>query len=141
MIVRPVIKKDLKGVIEIDELSFPNPWGRELLESIAKEIFLVSGEQEVYGFLIAGCRHRNAGASLLKIAVHPGHRRKGIATNLINKLVEILRERQVVEVEVVVLERYYPAILLYKNVGFDLVSTIPQASNKDDLWVMKLELT
>jgi ribosomal protein S18 acetylase RimI-like enzyme len=141
MIVRSAKREDFTGVLQIDELSFPNPWGREFLENISKEIFLVSGEQEVYGFLIAGCRHRNVSATLLKIAVHPVHRRKGIATNLINKLMEILRDRQITEVEVVVLKTCDPAISLYKKAGFKLESTIPQASNNDDLWVMKLELT
>jgi ribosomal-protein-alanine N-acetyltransferase len=141
MIVRSVIEKDLKGVIKIDELSFPNPWDRELLENISKEIFLVSGHQEIYGFLIAGCRHSNVSATLLKVAVHPVYRRRGIATKLINKLVEILEERQVAEVEVIVLETCNPAISLYQRVGFKLVSTIPQTSHNDDLWVMKLELT
>jgi ribosomal-protein-alanine N-acetyltransferase len=141
MIVRPAIQEDLTGVIEIDKLSFANPWDREFLENISKAIFLVSGKQEVCGFLIAGCHSRNVSASLLKLAVHPEHRRKGIATNLIKKLLEMLRERRVAEVEVIVLETCEPAISLYKKVGFKLVSTIPQISKNDDLCVMKLELT
>jgi ribosomal-protein-alanine N-acetyltransferase len=141
MLVRLANQEDLTGVIEIDRLSFANPWNREFLENIARAIFLVFGQHELYGFLIAGCSNRNGSASLLKIAVHPEHRRKGIATSLINKLVEILRERQVAEVEVIVLKTCNPAISLYKKIGFKLVSTIPQASNKDDLWIMKLELT
>jgi ribosomal-protein-alanine N-acetyltransferase len=140
MIVRSAKQEDLTGVIEIDKLSFPNPWDREFLENISKAIFLVFGQQEVYGFLIAGCHNRNVSASLLKIAVHPEHRRKGIATSLINKLVETVRDRQITEVEVIVLKTCKPAISLYKKIGFKLVSTIPQASNNDDLCVMKLEL-
>lgn len=141
MILRIAKPEDLSAVLEIDKLSFANPWDREFLENISKAIFLVFGQQELYGFLIAGCQHRNVSASLLKIAVHPEHRRKGIATNLINKLLEMLRDRQVAEVEVIVLKTCEPAISLYKKVGFKLVSTIPQASHNDDLWVMKLELT
>ena len=142
MIVRVAEREDLTGVIEVDKLSFSKPWDREFLENISKAIFLVFGQQqEVYGFLIAGCPHRNACASLLKIAVHPEHRRKGIATNLINKLLEMLRERQIDELEVVVLKTFEPAISLYKKVGFKLVSTIPQSSKNDDLCVMKLQVT
>jgi len=141
MIVRVAEQEDLTGVIEIDKLSFSNPWDREFLENISKAIFLVFGQQEVNAFLIAGCGHRNVSASLLKIAVHPEHRRKGIATNLINKLLEMLRDRQIDELEVVVLKTCEPAISLYKKVGFKLVSTIPQSSKNDDLCVMKLEVT
>ena len=141
MIVRSATQEDLTGVLEIDKLSFSNPWDRQFLENISKAIFLVLGQQEVYGFLIAGCRNRNVSANLLKIAVHPEHRRKGIASNLINKLVEMLRDRQIGEVEVIVLKTCKPAISLYKKVGFKLVSTIPQVSNNDDLCVMKLKLS
>ena len=141
MLVRLANQEDLTGVIEIDRLSFANPWDREFLENIAKAIFLVFGQYELYGFLIAGCGNGNGSASLLKVAVHPEHRRKGIATNLINKLLEMLRDRQIAHLEVIVLETCEPAISLYKKFGFKVVSTIPQASHNDDLWVMKLELT
>jgi ribosomal-protein-alanine N-acetyltransferase len=141
MVVRLANQEDLTGVIELDRLSFANPWDREFLENISKTIFLVFGQHELYGFLIAGCGHGNVSASLLKVAVHPEHRRKGIATNLIYKLVEMLKDRQIAQVEVIVLETCEPAISLYKKFGFNVVSTIPQASHNDDLWVMKLELT
>ena len=141
MIVRSATQEDLTGVIAIDKLSFSNPWDRQFLENISKAIFLVLGQQEICGFLIAGCRNRNVSATLLKIAVHPEHRRKGIATNLINKLVEMLRNRQIGEVEVIVLKTCKPAISMYKKIGFKLVSTIPQVSNNDDLCVMKLKLS
>jgi ribosomal protein S18 acetylase RimI-like enzyme len=141
MNVRSAKREDLDRVLEIDKLSFPKAWDREFLENISKDIFLVFSGPEVYGFLIAGCRHRNVTANILKIAVHPQHRRKGVATHLISKLVEMLRDRQIAEVDVIVLKRCNQAISFYQNVGFKLVSTIPQASNNDDLWVMKLELT
>ena len=141
MIVRSATQEDLTGVMEIDKLSFSKPWDRQFLENISKAIFLVLGEQEVYGFLIAGCGNRNVSATVLKLAVHPEHRRKGIATNLINKLAEMLRDRQIDEVEVIVVKTCKPAISLYKKVGFKLVSTIPQVSNNDDLCVMILKLS
>ena len=141
MIVRSATQEDLTGVMEIDKLSFSSPWDRRFLENISKAIFLVLGQQEIYGFLIAGCRNRNVSATLLKIAVHPEHRRKGIATNLINKLVEMLRDRQIDEVEVTVLKTCKPSISLYKKVGFKHVSTIPQVSNNDDLCEMILKLS
>lgn len=141
MIVRSAKREDLDKVLEIDKLSFPKPWDREFLENIWKDIFLVFSGPRVYGFLIAGCRHRNVAATILKIAVHPQHRRKGVATHLIGKLLEMLRDRQIAGVEVTVLKRCSQAISFYQSVGFKLVSTIPQVSHNDDLWVMKLELT
>jgi len=115
MIVRSAKREDLDKVLEIDKLSFPKPWDWEFLENISKDIFLVFSGPEVYGFLIAGCRHRNVAATILKIAVHPQHRRKGVATHLIGKLLEMLRDRQIAGVEVTVLKRCSQAISFYQN--------------------------
>ena len=137
MIVRTAKKEDFARVMEIEELSFPNPWGYDFLDKISKDIFLVFDGEEVCGYLIAGCCHKNISATILKVAVHPEHRRKGIATNLVHKLVEILKDRDIVEIDVIVIDACKPAILFYQKVGFKTVSTIPQASS-NDLHEMKL---
>jgi len=139
MIVRVAKQEDYAKVIEIEKLSFPTAWDYDFLEKISKDIFLVFNGQEVCGYLIAGCCHENIVATILKIAVHPEHRRKGIATNLVHKLVEILKDRKITEIDVIVIDGCKPAILFYKKVGFKTVSTIPQASN-DDLHEMKLTI-
>ena len=140
MIVRSAKGEDFDRVLEIDQLSFPTPWDGEFLENISKDIFLVFGGAEVYGFLIAGCCHRNVTATILKVAVHPQHRRKGIATNLLNSLLERLRDKKIPEIEVSVLDGCGPAIALYKKVGFEIAATIPQGSANNDIYLMKLKL-
>jgi len=139
MIVRVAKQEDYAKVIEIEKLSFPTAWDYDFLEKISKDIFLVFDGQEVCGYLIAGCCHENIVATILKIAVHPEHRRKGIATNLVHKLVEILKDRKITEIDVIVIDGCKPAILFYKKAGFKTVSTITQASN-DDLHEMKLTI-
>jgi ribosomal-protein-alanine N-acetyltransferase len=140
MIVRSAKGEDLDKVLEIDKHSFPTPWDREFLENISKDIFLVFAGSEVYGFLIAGCCHRNVTATILKVAVHPQHRRKGIATNLLNHLLERLRDRKIPEVEVSVLKVCGPAISLYRKVGFEITARIPQDSANNDIYLMKLKV-
>jgi ribosomal protein S18 acetylase RimI-like enzyme len=139
LIVRAAKQEDYARVIEIEKLSFPTAWDHDFLEKISKDIFLVFNGQEVCGYLIAGCCHENIVATILKVAVHPEHRRKGIATNLVHKLVETLKDRKITEIDVIVIEGCKPAILFYKKVGFKTVSTIPQASN-NDLYEMKLTI-
>lgn len=141
MIVRDAKAEDVAKVLEIEKLSFADPWNNDFLEKVSKDIFLVSGEQEVYGFIIAGCCHRNISATILKVAVHPEHRRQGIATNLLNKLIVILKNRQIFEIDVVVDIAWTAAISLYKKVGLEIVSTIPQISNDTDFYEMKLKLS
>ena len=139
MIVRTATQEDFAKVLEIEELSFPAPWDYDFFEKISKDIFLVFDGEEVCGYLIAGCCHKNISATILKVAVHPEHRRKGIATDLVRKLVEILKDRNIVEIDVIVMDACKPAILLYQKVGFKTVSTIPQASS-NDLHEMKLTI-
>jgi ribosomal-protein-alanine N-acetyltransferase len=141
MIVRSANQQDLEKVLEIEKLSFSSPWDYEFLDKISKDIFLVFGNQEVHGFLIAGCCDRNIYATILKVAVHPEQRREGIATDLLNKLFEILKDKKVAEVDVIVKEVWEPAVSLYQKVGFEIISTVQQASNNDDLCEMKLKLT
>ena len=139
MIVRTATQEDFAKIIEIEKLSFPTAWDYDFLEKISKDIFLVFDGKEVCGYLIAGCCHRNVSATILKVAVHPEHRRKGIATNLFHKLVEILKDKNITEIDVIVIDECKPAILFYKKVGFKTVSTIPQPSN-NDLHEMKLTI-
>ena len=139
MIVRTATQEDFAKIIEIEKLSFPTAWDYDFLEKISKDIFLVFDGKEVCGYLIAGCCHRNVSATILKVAVHPEHRRKGIATNLVHKLVEILKDKNITEIDVIVIDECKPAILFYKKVGFKTVSTIPQPSN-NDLHEMKLTI-
>jgi ribosomal-protein-alanine N-acetyltransferase len=141
MIVRDAQQEDLAKVLEIEKLSFADPWNNDFLEKVSKDIFLVSGEQEVHGFIIAGCCHRNISATILKVAVHPEHRRQGVATNLLNQLIVTLKNRQIVEVDVVVDIAWKPAISLYKKVGLEIVSTITQISNDTNFYEMKLKLS
>ncbi len=141
MIVRLANHQDLDKILEIEKLSFSNPWDAEFLINISKDIFLVFGKQQIYGFLIAGCCHRNINATILKIAVHPEHRRKGIGTNLLYKLFDILKDRQILQVDVIVNELWEPAMLLYKKVGFKIISTVPQAPDHDGFCEMRLELS
>lgn len=139
MIVRTATQEDFAKIIEIEKLSFPTAWDYDFLEKISKDIFLVFDGKEVCGYLIAGCCHRNVSATILKVAVHPEHRRKGIATDLFHKLVEILKDKNITEIDVIVIDECKPAILFYKKVGFKTVSTIPQPSN-NDLHEMKLTI-
>ena len=139
MIVRTARQEDFAKIIEIEELSFPAPWDYDFFEKISKDIFLVFDGKEVSGYLIAGCCHRNITATILKVAVHPDQRRKGIATNLVHKLVEILKDKKITEIDVIVIEACKPAISFYQKVGFKTVSTIPQSSD-NDLYEMKLTI-
>ena len=141
MTVRLAEPEDLVRVLEIEKLSFPTPSDSQFLEKLSNDIFLVFEDQEIHGFLIAGCCHQNITASILRVAVHPDHRSKGVATELFNELFQILKDRQIDEVDVIVDVLWEPAISLYKKVGFRTESTVPMVSDDSTFHLMKRKVT
>ena len=122
---------DLNGILEIERLSFPigKQWDRSDFQQALRDLFLVSGEKELSGFLIACCRENERRAVILRIAVHPEYRSRGIATILIEEAIEIIREMDIreVELEVDIVKR--GAIQLYEAVGFKIARGIPMIDN------------
>jgi ribosomal-protein-alanine N-acetyltransferase len=129
--IRFATEGDLNGILEIERLSFPigKQWDRSDFQQALRDLFLVSGEKELSGFLIACCWENERRAVILRIAVHPDYRGRGIATILIEETIEIIREMDIreVELEVDIVKR--GAIQLYEAVGFKIVRGIPMIDN------------
>ena len=93
MSVRFAKQNDIDKVLEIECLSFLPPWDYHIFKLALDDIFLVFDEQDILGYLIAVCCSKNIRATVMKMAVHPEHRRKGIATALISQAIEIFNEK------------------------------------------------
>jgi len=144
MSVRFANKSDIDKVVEIEGLSFFQPWDYHIFELALNDIFLVFNEQEISGYLIAVCCYKNITATIMKMAVHPEHRRKGVATALLNRVLEVLKEQKIKDVCLNVEIIRKPAIALYEKFGFKIVQTI-HMDYEDDLsddafYIMKLIL-
>jgi len=122
--LRDAKHSDLPRIIEIERLSFTQPWSpnsfqRELSLSFSRT-FLAIPQGD--GQLAAGylCRWLVAGeVHILNIAVHPDFRQQGIATALLE---EALAEARRKRAEVMVLEvrrTNLPARQLYRKLGFE----------------------
>jgi len=110
-----------------------------------KNIFLVfEKEREVAGYLIACVCHDLEKAVILRIAVHPDHRGKGIAKELIRRCLDILTERniRIVELDVELIQR--EAIRLYEKFGFRIANIIVFPSDtpgdEETFYIMRMEL-
>ena len=137
-------QNDIYKVLEIENLSFLQPWDYHIFKLALDDIFLVFDEQDISGYLIAVCCSENIRATIMKMAVHPEHRRKGIATALLNKVLEILKEKKIIDVCLNVEIIRKPAIALYEKFGFKIMQTI-HMDYEDDLaddafYIMKLIL-
>jgi ribosomal-protein-alanine N-acetyltransferase len=144
MSARIATRNDIDRVLEIEGLSFLQPWDRHIFELALNDIFLVFEEQDILGYLIAVCCSKNIRATIMKMGVHPEHRRRGIATTLLNEVLEILKEKKIVDVCLNVEIIRTPAIALYEKFGFKIIQTI-RMDYEDDLaddafYIMKLIL-
>ena len=121
----------MNGILEIERLSFPigKQWDRSDFQQALRDLFLVSGEEEISGFLIACCREIERSAVILRIAVHPDDRSRGIATMLIEAAIETFREMDIREVDLDVDIVKRGAIQLYEKVGFRIARGIPMSDN------------
>ena len=142
--IRSATEKDLDQVMEVERLSFSAPWTYNFFQSGLREIFLVFEKKEIAGYLNACVCADLEKAVILKLAVHPDHRREGIADKLIRRCLDILIERQIslVELDVELIQR--GAIKLYEKFGFKIANILVFPSNtpgdEETFYIMTLEL-
>ena len=118
--IRRGTERDLGRILEIERHSFEKQWDADEFKAALNELFLVYQEGEVLGFLSACCCALAKRAVIMRIAVHPDHRGKGIATSLIAAALGRLRRMSIEEValDVEIVKR--GAIVLYEKLGFRL---------------------
>jgi ribosomal-protein-alanine N-acetyltransferase len=143
--IRSATEEDFDRVLEIDRHSFSAPWIYNFFKSALNNIFLVlEKEREIAGYLIACVCHDLEKAVILRIAVHPDQRGKGIAKELLRRCLEILTERKIriVELDVELIQR--EAIKLYEKFGFKIANIIVFPSDtlgeEETFYIMRLEL-
>lgn len=110
----------VSGVAALEKVCFPDPWSEK---SIASEVsnplslWLVATQGEkVVGYV--GSQSVLDGADMMNIAVDPDYRNAGIATQLILKLIDLLKCNGVVSLCLEVRISNESAIALYEKMGF-----------------------
>lgn len=142
MVIRSATEKDLDRVLEIDQLSFPAPWTRHCFKITLKDIFFVVEQNEIMGYLVACICDLGKKAEILRIAVHPDHRGKGIAKELIETMLQSFSKEHVKSVELEVNSANRGAVKLYEKFGFEIKKIATFMADQDFyiFYVMKLEL-
>ena len=122
--LRRLLLDDLTEIEEIERRSYPTPWSRSMFagelakpSSICLGAFEAEGEDgALVGYLIVS-RYVDAW-HVMNVAVEPEHRRRGIATALLDRLFELTaadgRRGYTLEVRV----SNTQAIALYERLGF-----------------------
>ncbi len=128
--VRAANPDDLTKICEIEDASFSrDPYPAFLIQRLLNDensLFLVATceEDEIIGYLVSKIEDR--AAHLISLAVLPTQRRLGAATQLLNELTEVLRQRSVREIKLEVRPDNRGAIELYAQFSFREESVIPQ---------------
>ena len=128
-------------IAALEKLCFSDPWSEN---SIAYELtsrlsyWLVAVENgEVVGYI--GSQSVLGESDMMNVAVHPDHRRKGIAEALVLALAKDLKERDNVCLTLEVRVSNTPAIALYEKLGFTQVGRRPNyyRNPKEDALILK----
>ena len=142
LLVRDCRREDLSAILKIEKESFPDPWGRELLEkelSLSFSRFIVAEvDGEVVGYLIAWIVGDSC--ELNRIAVAPCMRRRGIGRKLLYELMDYCKNRNVKEIFLEVRESNLNAIKLYESSGFEKISVRKNYYGGESAFIYRFKL-
>ena len=132
------------AIAQLEKLCFSDPWSESSIEtelSCRLSCWLVAMEGDaLLGYV--GSQTVIDESDMMNIAVHPDHRRKGIAEALIAALEEQLRQRGSKALTLEVRDSNVPAIALYEKLGFTQVGLRKNyyRNPKEDARILRKEL-
>ena len=130
-------------VAALEKICFHDPWSENSVASELKNplsLWLVALDGEtVAGYV--GSQSVEGEADMMNVAVHPEHRRRGIARMLINELTDALAKQGVHSLALEVRSSNAPAIALYEQLGFSQVGRRPNyyRNPKEDALILRKE--
>jgi ribosomal-protein-alanine N-acetyltransferase len=118
--VRPVRMADLDAIAELEKAAFQDFWPAEMLaceiEHPRAILLLALRDGRPVGY--AAFRHAADEAELLRLAVRPEERRRGVAGALVTEGLKRLQDEDVQVCFLEVRQDNAPAIALYQRLGF-----------------------
>lgn len=142
-LVRAMTESDAAAVRELETASFPDPWSATLLSATLHcpwdESWVLTGSRgEVCGYM--NLRFLGDEGELMRIAVAPGLRGRGLSRKLMDRMVRSAREKGVRDLTLEVRSGNETAINLYKAYGFkrEAVRREYYRDPKEDAWIMWL---
>ena len=120
MILEKLNASHVPQIAQLEKICFSDPWSErsiasELENKLSCWLVAMEGEQ-VAGYI--GSQTVCGETDMMNVAVHPDHRRKGIAEALILALVEELKAAESHCLTLEVRASNAPAIALYEKLGF-----------------------
>lgn len=139
----PMEERHVEAIAELEKVCFSDPWS---VNSIRYELtnrlsywLVAESDGQVVGYV--GSQSVIDAADMMNIAVSPDFRRMGTARELINRLIDALKDRQVCCLTLEVRASNAGAIALYEQMGFELAGIRPNYYHnpKEDAKIMRKE--
>ena len=135
--------RDIAGVMQLERLCFRTRWTREqFLLGLERRAFRILGVRESRELVAYVAFSVIAGEmEILNIAVHPIHRRKGLAKRMLAEVLEFCRKEHVQQGFLEVRRSNVAAIDLYRKFGFMQVGTRKNyyPDNNEDALLFRLD--
>ena len=132
MMITKMTQCHVSQIADLEKICFNDPWSEN---SIASELdnrlshWLVAlDDEKVVGYV--GSQTVLGETDMMNIAVHPAYRKQGIATELIEALIQVLKERGSHSLMLEVRESNASARNLYDKLGFVQVGRRPNYYTK-----------
>lgn len=125
--IRGLTFKDLDAVTRIEQKCFSTPWSREaFINELANNLAyyqcaVVDGDVVGYMGIWKICDEGH----ITNVAVLPEYRKKGIATALISKMIEVCKCSEMSSMTLEVRESNNDAIRVYEKFGFESMGKRP----------------
>lgn len=143
--IRAMRESDLEQVLEIENLAFASPWTLdnfrgELLRNPWSVNQVVEIDQQIVAYSTFWCV--SGEVAINNIAVHPDHRRRGLARLLVEDVLTTARAKGAERVILEVRPTNVEALALYRSFGFQEVGRRPNyyREENEDAIVMEREI-
>jgi len=146
LIIDTMSEKDIDPVLSIEQASFKNPWSRisflnELSNKYSHNFVLkLENSFETYQIIAYLCfRLITDEIHILKIAVNPEQRSKGMAFKFLNHCLGTFCEQKIKSAILEVRQSNTAGIALYEKIGFGIEAQIPNyySDTHEDVILMR----
>jgi len=143
--LRVMNQADLVAVVGVEQACYPYPWTRRIFEDCLRVGYCCLVAETAAGIVGHGVLMVRAGeAHILNLCVHPEARRRGIARQLLQELLDIARAAEASTAFLEVRPSNTGALDLYERAGFGVVGRrkgyYPAPFGREDALVMAIQL-
>jgi ribosomal-protein-alanine N-acetyltransferase len=143
MIIREFRLPDLKRVIEIEEMSFDDPYPPNILKDIfnlGAGFLVAQSDNIILGYIIFWIRFEDEG-HIISLAVDKHYRRQSAGKQLVDMVTKIFQKFDMKNIKLEVRAENIGAINFYRSMGFKEEKLIPgYYEDGEDAVVMNMSL-